>query len=211
MAEEGRLIYETLLPTLRRYRGKYVAIIVKTKQWFIGDTITEAVKAARSVCPDCFLYVAKIGAPGGAISVRQIRIDAEGNLRLMITLKGICQSETYEAIVDTGFSGDVAIPEVVAVHLGLKKVGAGSAIVATNEVVPVMMYEVRVVIMDREYDATAIVISPMGEVLVGMDLLSYYEICFNPAEYKATIQRVKEGGEKISLIEELLSILERVK
>ena len=123
----------------------------------------------------------------------------------------MCQSETYEAIIDTGFSGDVAIPEVVAVHLGLKKVGAGSAIVATNEVVPVMMYEVRVVIMDREYDATAIVISPMGEVLVGMDLLSYYEICFNPSEYKATINRVKEGGEKISLIEELLSILERVK
>jgi hypothetical protein len=63
----GKEIYRYILPSLMRHYGKFVAIEPKSKEYFIGNTIAEAIAKAKARFPDREFYVAKIGSPEGVI------------------------------------------------------------------------------------------------------------------------------------------------
>jgi hypothetical protein len=57
-SENYRSAYELEHP------GKFVAIDVKTKQAFLGDTAEEALDAARNAAPNGVFHLIKVGATG---------------------------------------------------------------------------------------------------------------------------------------------------
>jgi hypothetical protein len=60
----GQQIYERLRPKLEpRYPGKIVAIDVGSKDYFVGDTLHEAIQKGRKKYPKKVFYIVKVGSP----------------------------------------------------------------------------------------------------------------------------------------------------
>ena len=118
----------------------------------------------------------------------KILIDGDGNLRIRVTLIGNCDELEYEAIADTGFSSDVAVPQDVAITLGLTKAGVSNVMLADGEVVSIPVYLGRCKLGDRIYDASFLVFVDLPQVLIGMGLLSQYEITFDVSSFEAEIR-----------------------
>ena len=118
----------------------------------------------------------------------KILIDGDGNLRIRVTLIGTCDELEYEAIADTGFSSDVAVPQDVAITIGLTKAGVSNVMLADGEVVSIPVYLGRCKLGDRIYDASFLVFVDLPQVLIGMGLLSQYEITFDVSSFSAEIR-----------------------
>ncbi|HEY5123038.1 MAG TPA: hypothetical protein VIK14_04815 [Ignavibacteria bacterium] len=43
-------------------KGKYIAISYEVKKYWIGESMTEALKSAKHECPDKLFYVVQIGS-----------------------------------------------------------------------------------------------------------------------------------------------------
>ena len=66
--KKGREIYEKLLPTLEpHYKDQFIVIDMSGEYW-IGTTLTEALKEARAKFPDRKFFLAKIGAKDGSLA-----------------------------------------------------------------------------------------------------------------------------------------------
>lgn len=62
IAEEGTKIYESIrLQYEPAQNGKFLAIDIKSKDAYIGDTSSQAVESARRAHPNRIFYVVKIG------------------------------------------------------------------------------------------------------------------------------------------------------
>ena len=112
-------------------------------------------------------------------------------LELMIVVEisnGDGAVESVEAVLDTGFGGDLTLPSDVVERLGLKFVNRGSLILAGDQQLDASVYKgfVKWFGLEREI----YVIAAEGQPLLGMTLL---------AGCKVTI-RVRPGGD--ALIEE---------
>ena len=118
----------------------------------------------------------------------EILIDSDGNLRVRVTLIGNCDELEYEAIADTGFSSDVAVPQDVAIAIGLTKSGVSNVMLADGDIVSIPVYLGRCKLGDRIYDASFLVFTDLPQVLIGMGLLSQYEITFDVSSYEAQIK-----------------------
>lgn len=63
MIKRARKIYDDLKSALEaEYLGKYLAIEIKSGQYFIGDTREEATKEANKVFPKAIIFIRKIGS-----------------------------------------------------------------------------------------------------------------------------------------------------
>ena len=65
LARKGELIYQQELKDLleKTHLGKFCAIEVDSKDYFLGDTPVEASAYARKKYPDKVFYLVKIGSP----------------------------------------------------------------------------------------------------------------------------------------------------
>lgn len=63
LSEEGeRIYYNKLKPILEpEYRGKIIAIEIESGDYFIGDSVMEALAQARKVYPDRLFHFMRIG------------------------------------------------------------------------------------------------------------------------------------------------------
>ncbi|MCI0487723.1 MAG: hypothetical protein L0229_14110 [Blastocatellia bacterium] len=63
LIEQGQRIYDAQLRERleRENKGRFVAIEPATGRYFLGDTGTEALIAARAAMPDSLFYLARIG------------------------------------------------------------------------------------------------------------------------------------------------------
>jgi hypothetical protein len=63
LSEEGeRIYYDKLKPILEpEYRGKIIAIEIESGDYFIGDSVIEALTQARKVYPDRLFHFMRIG------------------------------------------------------------------------------------------------------------------------------------------------------
>lgn len=62
IAEEGAKIYESIKMKYEPAKnGKFLAIDIKSKNIYIGNTSSEAVESARKAHPNKVFYVVKIG------------------------------------------------------------------------------------------------------------------------------------------------------
>ncbi|MEA2037157.1 MAG: hypothetical protein U9O94_06600 [Nanoarchaeota archaeon] len=68
LSAKGREIYEKLLPSiLPHYKDQFIVIDMSSEYW-IGTTLTEALKDARAKFPDRRFFLAKIGSKDGALA-----------------------------------------------------------------------------------------------------------------------------------------------
>ena len=65
LIEEGKRVYTERLQTVLEpeHTGRFVAIEPQTGRYFLGDTGSEALVAARSAMPDSLFFLARIGYP----------------------------------------------------------------------------------------------------------------------------------------------------
>lgn len=64
IGQVGQQIYGHLQPKLEpRYTGKIVAIDVESGDYFVGDTLHEAIQKGREKYPNRVFYSVKIGYP----------------------------------------------------------------------------------------------------------------------------------------------------
>ena len=62
IAEKGAKIYESIkLQYTPAQNGKFLAIDIKSKDTYVGNTSSEAVESARKAHPNKVFYVVKIG------------------------------------------------------------------------------------------------------------------------------------------------------
>jgi hypothetical protein len=64
IGQVGQQIYERLRAQLEpRYAGKIVAIDVDTEDYFVGNTLQEAIDKGRKKYPEKVFYAVKVGYP----------------------------------------------------------------------------------------------------------------------------------------------------
>ena len=61
ITERGKEIYERLYPFFLPYAGQFVAIETDSEDFFVGDTLDDAIEQARSKYPDKEFYCVQIG------------------------------------------------------------------------------------------------------------------------------------------------------
>ena len=98
-----------------------------------------------------------------------------------------------EAILDTGFTGHLTLPEAVIEELNLPSQGVREAVLADGSRVALEVYRARVLWDDAPRDVQ--VLTSGSEALVGMSLLYGYEVRIG----------VVEGGETLIMMAGRLS------
>lgn len=234
----GKYLYRRIYNKIRKYRGKFVAIEIETGDYFIGDTVQEAIAKGRGKYPDGKFYVTKIGedvlgARGAKGKVKDIvsckffKTDIstphatafleKDAIRLDLSLIGKCDTWNGEAIVDTGFFGGVAVPVALAAKLGLEHVGAGEIIVADGGTVPVDIFMGKVRIGPVLMDASYIVIG--DEIVVGMEILKQFNMKYDAKrqvlelEYVGppVVRRIKEKEVEEDILKKVVEIFRRLR
>lgn len=66
LIQKGEKLYEEKLKDKleKKYLGKFVAIEVDSSEFFIGDTLQQALEKAKKQFPDKIFHSIKIGSPG---------------------------------------------------------------------------------------------------------------------------------------------------
>jgi len=129
------------------------------------------------------------------------RYDSNGNIILDLVLKGTCGEKKANVLMDTGFSGALAIPISVGCEIGLEGVGEAQVVVASGEVIPAPIFLGKVQIGDETIECIYIILSGSNEVLIGMELMKNYNVQFHGAQRTITIK--KAGVKAIEKVEEI--------
>lgn len=119
-------------------------------------------------------------------------VDNENQIRIECQIVGLYKNTLYGAIVDTGFSGGLVLPQVVAVDIGLETIGAGNVTLADGSIRTLPMYICKVKIGDVIQEADTLVMG--NDVLLGMNVLDQFKLCVDGPKKKVTL----EGTETIS-------------
>lgn len=119
-------------------------------------------------------------------------IDNENQIRIECQIFGLYKSTPYGAIVDTGFSGGIVLPQVVAVNIGLETVGAGNVTLADGSIRTLPMYMCKVKIGNVTQEADTLVMG--NDVLIGMNVLDQYRMIVDGPRGQVTIEEGKTAG-----------------
>ena len=106
--------------------------------------------------------------------------DENNSMRVEVDITGKCESYHVAALIDSGFTGSLAVPLAIIARIGANKIAVGSVIIADGSahLVPVFEGKVRIGLM--EYDVPVLVLG--NEVLIGMELLSKFKIHAQPSQ-----------------------------
>jgi clan AA aspartic protease len=129
------------------------------------------------------------------------RYDSNGNIILDLKLIGTCGDKKVKVLMDTGFSGALAIPVDIGCEIGLESVGDAHVIVASGEAIPVPIFLGKVEIGDEVIECIYIVLPGSNEVLIGMEVIRDYNVQFHGA--KRTISIKKAEAEAMQKVEEI--------
>jgi len=117
-----------------------------------------------------------------------------GEVQVEVAVAGDYTSTTTWAILDSGFNGDIVIDINRAMRLGLQPAGAGGVTLADGSTTDVPLFTGYVRIGD-ETPKEAIFIIAGDELLLGMNLMKDYSICFNASKNEATVKAKMAVGE----------------
>lgn len=93
----------------------------------------------------------------------------DGHPRLILSLPGIQGAYSLEAIIDTGFEGDLALPQSVIFTVGTALSGIDSFVLADGSRLNCRVYEFLLNWNDEERAVEALVLE--GEPLIGTHLM----------------------------------------
>ena len=113
-------------------------------------------------------------------------IDEHNSVRIETEIIGEYKTIGYGSVFDSGFSGDVVLPQSMAVDIGLKGGGVAEIELADGSVMIVKLYLCKVKIGDIIQEAATII---MGEeVLIGMGLMTPFDVCLRAGTSEAVIE-----------------------
>ena len=104
-------------------------------------------------------------------------IDEDNSARVQIDVVGKYKTVGAGAIFDSGFTGDIVIPESMAVDIGLNTAGAAEIELADGSKMMIDLYLCKAKIGDVTQDAATIIMG--NEVLIGMGLMRPFNICMS--------------------------------
>ena len=113
-------------------------------------------------------------------------IDDQNNVRVNCKVIGEYKTVEYSAVFDSGFSGDVVIPEKMAVNIGLRGGGVAEIELADGGRQIVELYLCKVKIGRITQEASTIIIG--NEVLIGMGLMQPFDVCLRAGTSEAIIE-----------------------
>ncbi|MDN3279126.1 hypothetical protein QWJ07_33015 [Frankia sp. RB7] len=102
--------------------------------------------------------------------------DEYGNATVDITVAGASGSKIYRAIIDTGFSGFVALPLIDMIELGLSTQGAANVTLGNGSVISSLISTGAVTLGNQTESGTIILDDTSTDVLVGMALLREFKV-----------------------------------
>lgn len=113
-------------------------------------------------------------------------IDDHNSVRIETEIIGSYKTVGYGAIFDSGFSGDVVLPQSMSVDIGLATGGVAEIELADGTTMIVKLYLCKVKIGDIVQEAATII---MGEeVLIGMGLMQPFDVCLRAGTSEAVIE-----------------------
>jgi predicted aspartyl protease len=113
-------------------------------------------------------------------------IDDHNSVRIESEIVGVYKTVGYGSIFDSGFSGDVVVPQSMAVDIGLKSGGVAEIELADGSRMIVKLYLCKVKIGGIIQEAATII---MGEeVLIGMGLMKPFDVCLRAGTSEAVIE-----------------------
>jgi len=113
-------------------------------------------------------------------------IDNQLNVRVDCDIIGEYKTRKCGGVFDSGFSGDVVIPESMAVDIGLASGGVAEIELADGERQIVKLYLCKVKIGRITQEASTIIIG--DEVLLGMGLMQPFDICLRAGTSEAIVE-----------------------
>ena len=125
----------------------------------------------------------------------------EKGIEINVTLKGDFGEQSHWAIVDTGFSLGIALPLKDAMVLGLLPISVGNVVTADGAIHKVDIFIGKVKVGNADFEETTFIVMS-DEVLLGMDVLSPYRVCFH-ADKKEVLIEEKQSFIKNTHISEL--------
>ena len=103
--------------------------------------------------------------------------DEDGNATVRIRISGDGGANDYTAIVDTGFSGFVAMPQIEMIPLGLAtEPAAASVMLGNGDTIYNLVATATVTISGREESGSILLDETTNDVLVGMAFLRKFEL-----------------------------------
>jgi predicted aspartyl protease len=98
-------------------------------------------------------------------------VDEHGHCWVLVTIVGLRQEVSVEAILDTGFNGWVCLPMRLAVQLGLELCGFQTVELADGTQKEELVFSGEVIFGNRR-DEVDISLTSGGDALVGIGLLA---------------------------------------
>jgi len=176
LIEKAKALYEQYRPYLEKWRGKFVAIDPISGDYFIGNTPTDAIRAARQKYPSREFWVVKIGYD----YARKFSIIAawtKHGIYVEGEVAGKCASTRISLLMDTGFDGALALPEDILVKIGADMAGALDVALADGSLRTLNLYTVTLKLAEYQYECDALLLGVTP--LLGMEVLKNYEIKMN--------------------------------
>ncbi|MDD5614977.1 MAG: hypothetical protein PHH85_02110 [Candidatus Methanoperedens sp.] len=119
-------------------------------------------------------------------------IDNENQIRLECEITGLYKATSYGAIVDTGFSGGLVLPQVIAVDIGLETVGAGNVTLADGSIRTLPMYMCKVKIGDVIQETDTLVMG--NDVLIGMNVIDQFTLIVNGPKGQVSVEGAESAA-----------------
>jgi clan AA aspartic protease len=97
--------------------------------------------------------------------------------RVRITVAGTHDEIAVDAVIDTGFDGDLCLPTQIAIELGLELRDVMSVELADGTIKQELLFA-GVVRLGRQRRTVNILLTESDDALLGVNLLSYLELDF---------------------------------
>jgi len=105
--------------------------------------------------------------------------DARGSILVDTTVIGKCGEKQVKALMDTGFSGAIAIPLSLGCVVGLDSIGNGRVVLASGETTTVPIFAGKLRIGTDEKDCAFLIMAGANETLLGMEVIKDYNVQFH--------------------------------
>jgi predicted aspartyl protease len=101
--------------------------------------------------------------------------DSSGNAIINIRVAGASGSKNYDAIIDTGFSGFVALPIFELIELGLTTQGATNVMLGDGSIITNLVSSADVSLGTQVENGTILLDENSSDVLIGMAFLREFK------------------------------------
>lgn len=182
VANAARPIYELLKSQLEAaHPNRFVAIEPSSGEYFISDTLSDAIGQSRKKYPDRLVHTFRIGHTAtvhfGMQTAMKGIVDDSG--RAILPIQIFCGKHPLgvevDTWIDTGFTGDLVLPESVVEELELEVTGSIDGILADGSQIELATHHCQLSWFGRIRDLE--VIANTGQMpLLGVGLLLAKEL-----------------------------------